>query len=76
MQEWFGIPPFPPLNTLERSIFVTGQKLKKRSFEAQSLNHSGKDQFDPVLAKQGAEQRVKKSQNDLRITLQNFAVFL
>ena len=34
-------------------MFVTGQKLKKQSFEAQSLNNSGKDQFDPVLAKQG-----------------------
>jgi hypothetical protein len=32
---------------------VTGQKLKKQSFEARSLNYSGKDQFDPVLAKQG-----------------------
>ena len=35
------------------SIFVTGQKLKKQSFEAGSLNHSRKDQFDPALAKQG-----------------------
>ena len=40
--------------------FVTGQKLKKQSFEAQSLNHSGKDQFDPVLAKHGGEERIKK----------------
>ena len=39
--------------TIASSIFVTSQKLKKQNFEAQSLNHSGKDQFDPVLAKQG-----------------------
>ena len=31
----------------------TGQKLKKQSFEVRSLNHSEKDQFDPVVAKQG-----------------------
>ena len=29
------------------------KNLKKQSFEVRSLNHSGKDQFDPVLAKQG-----------------------
>ena len=34
-------------------IFITGVNLKKQSFEAWSLNHSGKDQFYPVLAKQG-----------------------
>ena len=28
--------------------------LKNEVFEAQSLNHSWKDQFDPVLAKQGS----------------------
>ena len=34
--------------------------------------------FDPdpvLLAKQGAEQRIKKSQNDLRIKLQNFVFY-
>ena len=58
------------------SIFITGQKLNKQSFEAQSLNHSGKDEFDPVLAKHGGWSKgLKKSENDLRIALQNF-IFL
>ena len=44
------------------SIF---QKLKKQSFEAQSLNHFGKDQFDPVLAKQrGGEKDLNKTQKN------------
>ena len=32
---------------------LLAKNLKKQSFEARSLNHSGSDQFDPVLAKQG-----------------------
>ena len=31
---------------------LLAKNLKKQGFEVRSLNHSGKDQFDPVLAKQ------------------------
>jgi hypothetical protein len=32
---------------------LLAKNFKKRSFELRSLNHSGKDQIDPVLTKQG-----------------------
>ena len=33
-------------------FLLLAKNLKKQSFEVQSLNHFGKDQFDPVLAGQ------------------------
>ena len=66
------------------SFSLLAKNLKKRSFKARSLNHFGFFDPDPVLLAQlfnpllrpllGKEHRIriKKSQNDLRITLQNF----
>ena len=60
---------------------LLAKNFKKQSFEAWSLKHSGKDQFDPVLAKLRffdpllrppawqAQDQIDPSQNDLRIVL-------
>ena len=54
-------------------IFITGLDYKKKSFEVWSLNHSGIF-FNPLLHPSAwqAQDQIGPSQNDLRITLQNF----
>ena len=59
---------------------LMAKKLKEQIFEAWSLNHFRIFNLQIILEslgscaslKQGVEQRIKKSQIDLRIELQNF----